>query len=81
MSQHKRPPKVYKVTDPEPSQRFDDIHPNLPSMPSLLLIIGSVRSAKSNLICNLLIFVVSLHWLKGLDQYDQAEPIVGMNFV
>ena len=54
MSQHKRPPKVYKVTDPEPSQRFDDIHPNLPSMPSLLLIIGSVRSAKSNLICNLL---------------------------
>tara|TARA_R110000803_G_scaffold623_4_gene2158 strand:+ start:36 stop:836 length:801 start_codon:yes stop_codon:yes gene_type:complete len=52
--QKQRPPKVYKVTDPEPSQRFDDIHPHLPSMPSLLLIIGSVRSAKSNLICNLL---------------------------
>jgi hypothetical protein len=50
----KKPPKVYKVKDPEPSQRFEDIHENLPSMPSLLLIIGSVRSAKSNLICNLL---------------------------
>ena len=50
----KKPPKVYKVKDPEPSTKFDDIHENLPSMPSLLLIIGSVRSAKSNLICNLL---------------------------
>ena len=50
----KKAPKVYKVKDPEPSQRFEDIHENLPSMPSLLLIIGSVRSAKSNLICNLL---------------------------
>ena len=50
----KKAPKVYKVKDPEPSTRFNDIHPNLPSMPSLLLIIGSVRSAKSNLICNLL---------------------------
>ncbi len=50
----KKAPKVYKVKDPEPSMRFDDIHENLPQMPSLLLIIGSVRSAKSNLICNLL---------------------------
>ena len=50
----KRPPKVYKVKDPEPSSKFDDIHPNLPSLPSLLVIVGSVRSAKSNLICNLL---------------------------
>ncbi len=52
--QKKKAPKVYKVKDPEPSLRFDDIHENLPSMPSLLLIIGSVRSAKSNLICNIL---------------------------
>ena len=50
----KRGPKVYKVKDPEPSTRFEGIHENLPSLPSLLLIIGSVRSAKSNLICNLL---------------------------
>ncbi len=54
MKKKKKAPKVYKVKDPEPSQRFEDIHENLPSMPSLLLIIGSVRSAKSNLICNLL---------------------------
>ena len=50
----KKAPKVYKVKDPEKDNRFEDIHENLPSMPSLLLIIGSVRSAKSNLICNLL---------------------------
>lgn len=50
----KKAPRVYKVKDPEPSLRFEDIHENLPSMPSLLLIIGSVRSAKSNLIVNLL---------------------------
>ena len=53
-SSKKKAPKVYKVKDPEPSSRFDDIHENLPALPSLLLIIGSVRSAKSNLICNLL---------------------------
>ena len=29
----KKAPKVYKVKDPEPSLRFDDIHENLPSMP------------------------------------------------
>ena len=50
----KKAPKVYKVKDPEPSQRFEGIHENLPALPSLCLIIGSVRSAKSNLICNLL---------------------------
>ena len=53
-SKKQRPPKVYKVKDPEPSSKFDDIHPNLPALPSLLVIVGSVRSAKSNLICNLL---------------------------
>tara|TARA_R110000823_G_scaffold280302_2_gene398523 strand:+ start:542 stop:1279 length:738 start_codon:yes stop_codon:yes gene_type:complete len=50
----KKGPKIYKVKDPKPSDKFNDIHPNLPSLPSLLLIVGSVRSAKSNLICNLL---------------------------
>lgn len=52
--QKKKAPKVYKVKDPEPTKRFDGIHENLPALPSLCLIIGSVRSAKSNLICNLL---------------------------
>ena len=45
-------PKVLKVKDEIPSAKFDDIHPNLPSMPSLCLIIGSVRSGKSNLLVN-----------------------------
>ena len=48
----KNPPKVLKVKDEEPSEKFDDVHENLPQMPSLLLIIGSVRSGKSNLLVN-----------------------------
>lgn len=45
-------PKVLKVRDEEPNEKFDDIHSNLPQMPSLCLIIGSVRSGKSNLLVN-----------------------------
>ena len=45
-------PKVLKVKDEQPSSKFDDIHEHLPSMPSLLLIIGSVRSGKSNYLVN-----------------------------
>ncbi len=48
----KSAPKVLKVKDEKPSEKFDDIHENLPSMPSLCLIIGSVRSGKSNLLVN-----------------------------
>jgi hypothetical protein len=48
------PPKVFKVKDPPPSKMFKGLHPHLPQPPSLLLIIGSVRSGKSNLLCNLL---------------------------
>ena len=50
--QKKTVPKVLKVKDEAPSEKFDDIHPNLPAMPSLCLIIGSVRSGKSNLLVN-----------------------------
>jgi len=46
------PPRVLKVKDELPSEKFDDIHSNLPQMPSLLLIVGSVRSGKSNLLVN-----------------------------
>ena len=49
---NKKPPKVLKVKDEAPSEKFDDIHKNLPQMPSLCLIIGSVRSGKSNLLTN-----------------------------
>ena len=45
-------PKVLKVKDETPSEKFADIHPYLPQMPSLCLIIGSVRSGKSNLLVN-----------------------------
>jgi len=50
--QKKSVPKVLKVKDEKPSDKFNDIHPNLPQMPSLCLIIGSVRSGKSNLLVN-----------------------------
>jgi len=49
---NKKPPKVLKVKDEAPSEKFDDIHKNLPQMPALCLIIGSVRSGKSNLLTN-----------------------------
>tara|TARA_Y100001934_G_C12321883_1_gene760478 strand:+ start:441 stop:1133 length:693 start_codon:yes stop_codon:yes gene_type:complete len=49
----KKAPKVYKVKDPEPSEAFKDLHPHLPSPPSLLLIIGSVKQGKTNLLVNL----------------------------
>ena len=45
-------PKVLKVKDEAPSSKFDDIHPHLPAMPSLLLMVGSVRSGKSNYLVN-----------------------------
>ena len=47
------PPHILKVRDIDPDSAFADLHPNIPQMPSLLLIIGSVRSGKSNLITNL----------------------------
>lgn len=50
----KAPPKVYKVRDPEPDGRYSDLHPHLPQPPALLLIIGSVKQGKSNLVVNLL---------------------------
>ena len=50
----RKPPKVYKVKDPEPNSKFADIHPHLPQPPSLLLIVGSVKQGKSNLVVNLL---------------------------
>ncbi len=45
-------PKILKVKDVKEDDRFGDIHENLPSMPCLGLLIGSVRSGKSNLLVN-----------------------------
>lgn len=50
----KSAPKVYKVKDPDTDGRFVDLHPHLPQPPALLLIIGSVKQGKSNLMVNLL---------------------------
>ena len=47
-------PKVFKVRDPAPDSKYADIHPHLPQPPSLLLIVGSVKQGKSNLVVNLL---------------------------
>jgi hypothetical protein len=50
----KKPPKVFKVKDPEKDSMFDDLHPHLPQPPALLLIVASVKQGKSNLVVNLL---------------------------
>ena len=46
-------PKILKVKDVEEDPRFSDIHDHLPKMPCLGLLIGSVRSGKSNLLVNM----------------------------
>jgi len=45
-------PQIYKVKDVVETSKFDDIHDHLPKMPSLCLIIGSIKSGKSNLMVN-----------------------------
>ena len=45
-------PIIRQVKDVTESDKFNGIHENLPQMPSLCLIIGSVRSGKSNLLVN-----------------------------
>ena len=50
----KPPPLVFKVRDPDPDDRYADIHAHLPQPPALLLIVGSVKQGKSNLLVNLL---------------------------
>ena len=48
------PPKVYKVKDPVDDGTMKGIHPHLPQPPALVLIIGSVKQGKSNLVVNIL---------------------------
>ena len=63
-------PIVLKVRDEEPNMKFSDIHAHLPQMPSLCLIIGSVRSGKSNLLTN---FFCSDDFYK--DKFDTVKFI------
>lgn len=53
MSKNIGVPTIKKVKDVDPDTRFEDIHENLPGMPALVLLIGSVRTGKSNLLVNL----------------------------
>jgi len=46
-------PTILKVKDVEEDPRFADIHDHLPKMPCLGLLVGSVRSGKSNLLVNM----------------------------
>ena len=50
----RKAPKIYKVKDLDGDERFKDIHPNLPQCPSCLILVGAIKSSKSNLICNML---------------------------
>jgi hypothetical protein len=52
MEKSKSAPIIRQVKDVTETDKFDGIHEHLPQMPSLCLIIGSVRSGKSNLLVN-----------------------------
>lgn len=56
-------PQILKVKDLKEDDRFSDIHDNLPKMPCLGLLIGSVRSGKSNLLVN---FFMNEDFYKGM---------------
>ena len=66
----KKAPRIYKVKDPEPNEKFKDLHHNLPAPPSLLLIIGSIKQGKSNLVVNL---TLSPEMYK--DKFDEVHII------
>ena len=46
-------PVIQKVKDELDNDKFAGIHENLPTPPALVLIIGSVRTGKSNLLVNM----------------------------
>ena len=50
----KKAPKVYKVKDPTDDDKYEGIHPHLPQPPARVIIIGSVKQGKSNLVVNML---------------------------
>jgi len=50
----KKPPELLKVKDLDGGERFTDLHPHLPAPPSCFIIVGAIKSSKSNLIINCL---------------------------
>ena len=63
-------PTILKVKDTQADPRFADIHDNLPDMPCLALLIGSVRTGKSNLLVN---FFCNESFYKGM--FDTVKII------
>jgi len=47
-------PTLLKVKDLEGDEKFKDLHPNLPKPPSCCILVGAIKSSKSNLIVNFL---------------------------
>ena len=50
----KKPPTIYRVKDLAGDERFEGLHPNLPTPPSMCILVGAIKSSKSNLIVNML---------------------------
>jgi len=50
----RKPPEILKVKDLDGGERFTDLHPHLPAPPSCFIIVGAIKSSKSNLIINCL---------------------------
>jgi len=49
-----KPPTLLRVRDLDGDEKFKDLHPNLPQCPSCAIIVGAIKSSKSNLIVNFL---------------------------
>jgi hypothetical protein len=72
MDKSRPAPQIFKVRDEVDDGAFEGLHPNIPAMPSLCLIIGSVRSGKSNLLVN---FFCSEQFYK--DKFDVVRIVSG----
>jgi len=51
----KTAPVLYKVKDLDGDERFQDLHVNLPRPPSCCVLVGSIKSSKTNTVCNFLL--------------------------
>jgi hypothetical protein len=49
---NRKPPEILKVRDLDGSERFPNLHPHLPQCPSCFIIVGAIKSSKSNLVIN-----------------------------
>lgn len=47
-------PKLLKVKDLDGDEKFKDLHENLPRPPNMILLLGAIKSSKSNCVLNFL---------------------------